>query len=239
LRKKERQNEIICPKGYAAILDRRFEEAIDHFLAFVDVDPDSIRDFDYDCDDSLESPETMIPKRTKLVSNLTFDPTRKSATVTLRANGVGSPTLTKEYSSRYSSFSSIQDPNVLRLQSKQESTLILPSEATSSSLSTTYRSLAFQTLADQVKSSVKNHPGNEWMFGVQNAQGQILRFRKELVDQCRSDQNRVLLERTPVRMDLSHSWLVLDSTLQCHLVSVYLIHHETLTSPKFMTFCTP
>jgi hypothetical protein len=173
-----------------------------------------------------------------LVSNLTFDPTRKSATVTLRANGVGSPTLTKEYSSRYSSFSSIQDPNVLRLQSKQESTLILPSEATSSSLSTTYRSLAFQTLADQVKSSVKNHPGNEWMFGVQNAQGQILRFRKELVDQCRSDQNRVLLERTPVRMDLSHSWLVLDSILQCHVVSLYPIHHETLTLPTFVTVCT-
>jgi len=205
LLKKERQNEIICPKGYAALLDRRFEEAIDHFLAFVNVDPDSIRDFDYDYGDSLESPETMIPKRTKLVSDLTFDPTRKSATVKPHANGVGSHTLTKEYSSRYSSFSSIQDPNVLRLQSNQKSPLILPSEATSSSLSTTYRSLAFQTLADQVKSSVKNHPGNEWMFGVQNVKGQILRFRKELVDQCRSDQNRVLLERTPVRMDLSHS----------------------------------
>eukprot|EP00804_Cyclotella_cryptica_P012888 CCRYP_002249-RB/>CCRYP_002249-RB protein AED:0.13 eAED:0.13 QI:185/1/1/1/0.83/0.71/7/3037/1190 len=203
---KERQSEIICPKGYAALLDRRFEEAIDHFLAYVAVDPDSICDF-YENDDGdlLESPDDVIPKRTKLVSDLTFDPTRKSATVKLRANGAASPSLTKEYSSRYSSLSLNQEPIVQKLQSKQDSTLILPSEAASSSLATTYRSLAFQTLADQVKSSVKNHPGNEWMFGVQNVNGQILRFHEELVDQCRSDQPRVLLERTPVRMDLSHS----------------------------------
>ena len=183
----EKMEYIICPKGYAALLDRRFEEAIDHFLAYVENDPDSLTDFNDD--------EINLPKRIRLVSDLTFDPTKTMATA---RNGEW-----KRESSKYTyvklSSGSSEDSNQKHFQSNN---LLLPSDAASSSLAKAYRSLAFQTLADQVKSSVRNHPGNEWMFSVQSVKDQILTFRKELFGHPRL----MLLEKTPVRMDLSHSW---------------------------------
>ena len=181
---KQQREHIICPKGYAALLDRRFEEAIDHFLAYVEEDPDSICDF-YDG-------EILMPKKTALTSDLTFDPSRKMATVNRSA-------VMEKETSRYESFSS---KCFRKEQSVKQLKLLLPSEAASSSLAKAYRSLAFQTLADQVKSSVRTHPGNEWMFKVQSVKDQMLRFNEDLL----GDQRLMLLEKTPVRMDLSHSW---------------------------------
>ena len=40
-----------------------------------------------------------------------------------------------------------------------------PSEALSSGLASAYRQLGFQTLADQVRRSVRSLSGNQWMFG--------------------------------------------------------------------------
>lgn len=73
-----------------------------------------------------------------------------------------------------------------------------PSEAISSALATAYYKLGFQTLANQVRSSVKNHPGNSWMFDVKDPQNQPRRIHKKLMEEG------ALQERTPVRMDLSH-----------------------------------
>ena len=198
----EKKEYFICPKGYAALLDRRFEEAIDRFLEYVEVDPDSMSEYNDE--------QIVLPKRTRMISDLTFDPTRKTAT--LRS--------TKERSRR-SNFSSelVHDEQQKQPQSKLR--LLLPSEAASSSLATTYRSLAFQTLADQVKSSVRSHPGNEWMFGVSCVKEQTLKFHDGLI--CGEN---VLVERTPVRMDLSHSWYVL--VLRYGEYLIMLVYHSNI-----------
>jgi hypothetical protein len=73
-----------------------------------------------------------------------------------------------------------------------------PSKAISSALAKAYYHLGFQTLADQVRSSVKNHPGNLWMFHVQLPQDHPQPMHVEL------RSGRILQEQTPVRMDLSH-----------------------------------
>ena len=79
-------------------------------------------------------------------------------------------------------------------------------EGLSSALSNAYYKLAFQTLADQVKRSVRTTPGNNWMFRIGHPEDQPLKFRKELLQK---DQNTglfpLLSEKTPVRMDLTHS----------------------------------
>lgn len=78
------------------------------------------------------------------------------------------------------------------------------SDALSSALAMGYRELAFQTLADQVRRSVRNHPGNQWMFQVEHPRAHPRKVRHELVEH--SDRGApVLRERTPVRMDLTHS----------------------------------
>ncbi|MCU0247533.1 MAG: UTP--glucose-1-phosphate uridylyltransferase, partial [Bryobacter sp.] len=79
-----------------------------------------------------------------------------------------------------------------------------PSEAVSSALSAAYRGLAFQTLADQVRRSVRSVRGNQWMFRAGHPGEHPLRLRPELL---RIDNGLypVLRERTPVRMDLTHS----------------------------------
>lgn len=70
------------------------------------------------------------------------------------------------------------------------------SKAISSALAKAYYNLGFQTLADQVKLSVKHHPGNLWMYQVSlpenHPQPVILK------------EGVILHEQTPVRMDLSH-----------------------------------
>ncbi len=79
-------------------------------------------------------------------------------------------------------------------------------EGICSALADAYYKLAFQTLADQVKKSVRTTPGNKWMFRISHPFDHPLKFRKELTE---ADPTTglfpVLKEQTPVRMDLSHS----------------------------------
>src|SRR5215213_3201487 len=56
-----------------------------------------------------------------------------------------------------------------------------PSDAISSALAAAYHRLAFQTLADQVRHSVRSVRGNQWMFRVGHPSDQPLRVRPELV----------------------------------------------------------
>jgi hypothetical protein len=81
-----------------------------------------------------------------------------------------------------------------------------PSAALSSALAAGYRSLGFQTLADQVRRSVRSLRGNQWMFRAAHPEDVPLRIRPELLKRQTPDQLfPVLRESTPVRMDLSHS----------------------------------
>jgi hypothetical protein len=73
-------------------------------------------------------------------------------------------------------------------------------DAISSALAEAYRGLAFQTLADQVRRSVRESPGNQWMFDLASPEAHPLRARLEMLAYPRI----VLRERTPVRMDLTH-----------------------------------
>jgi hypothetical protein len=80
-----------------------------------------------------------------------------------------------------------------------------PSDALSSALAAAYHRLAFQTLADQVRRSVRSVRGNQWMFRVGHPEDQPLRLRSELLLRDSAGSFPVLRERTPVRMDLTHS----------------------------------
>ena len=80
-----------------------------------------------------------------------------------------------------------------------------PSDALSSSLAAAYHRLAFQTLADQVRRSVRTVRGNQWMFRMGHPKDQPLRFRPELLTPAADGSFPILRERTPVRMDLTHS----------------------------------
>jgi hypothetical protein len=80
-----------------------------------------------------------------------------------------------------------------------------PSDAVSSALAAAYQKLAFQTLADQVRRSVRGVSGNQWMFRMGHPDDQPLRIRKELTARDpATGLYPVLRERTPVRMDLTH-----------------------------------
>jgi hypothetical protein len=78
-----------------------------------------------------------------------------------------------------------------------------PSAAISSALAAGYRSLAFQTLADQVRRSVRSVRGNQWMFRTGHPADYALRLRPELL--AGDPAFPILRETTPVRMDLTHS----------------------------------
>jgi hypothetical protein len=80
-----------------------------------------------------------------------------------------------------------------------------PSDAISSALGVTYRELALQTLANQVRKSVRSLRGNQWMFRVGHPADHALRIRPELLARGESGMFPLLRESTPVRMDLSHS----------------------------------
>jgi hypothetical protein len=81
-----------------------------------------------------------------------------------------------------------------------------PSDAIASALAAAYHRLAFQTLADQVRRSVRAVRGNQWMFRVGHPADQPLRVRGELTGRADPAAPFPLLrEATPVRMDLSHS----------------------------------
>ncbi len=78
------------------------------------------------------------------------------------------------------------------------------SDATCSALAESFYKLAFQRLADQVKSSVQSFHGNEWMFQTKSIADLDLKLQSNLLDRS-SGNFPTLIERTPVRMDLSHS----------------------------------
>ncbi|PYI85001.1 MAG: UTP--glucose-1-phosphate uridylyltransferase, partial [Verrucomicrobia bacterium] len=80
-----------------------------------------------------------------------------------------------------------------------------PSDGISSALAAAYQRLAFQTLADQVRRSVRSVRGNQWMFRMGHPADQPLRLRPELLPRRALDGTYpILRERTPVRMDLTH-----------------------------------
>ena len=85
-----------------------------------------------------------------------------------------------------------------------------PSDAISSALAATYRDLGLQTLANQVRKSVRGLRGNQWMFRVGHPADHALRIRPELLARAAAGEPGagmfpVLRESTPVRMDLSHA----------------------------------
>ena len=79
-----------------------------------------------------------------------------------------------------------------------------PSAAISSALAAAYHGLAFQTLAGQVRRSVRTVRGNQWMFRTGHPADYPLRLRPELLAQS-GGLFPILRETTPVRMDLTHS----------------------------------
>ena len=79
------------------------------------------------------------------------------------------------------------------------------SDGLSSALASAYRGLAFQTLAGQVRRSVRSVRGNQWMFRTGHSADYALRIRSELLIRTAGGPFPILHESTPVRMDLSHS----------------------------------
>ncbi len=81
-----------------------------------------------------------------------------------------------------------------------------PSDGIASALAAAYHSLGFQTLADQVRRSVRSVRGNQWMFRIGHPADHPLRVRNELLQRdAESGLFPLLHESTPVRMDLIHS----------------------------------
>ena len=81
-----------------------------------------------------------------------------------------------------------------------------PNGTIASALARAYEEIALQTLADQVRRSVRSCRGNRWMFRVGSADEHPLRLDARLLER-EGDEGLfpVLVERTPVRLDLSHS----------------------------------
>ncbi len=81
-----------------------------------------------------------------------------------------------------------------------------PSDTIASALAAAYRELGFQTLANQVRHSVRSTRGNQWMFRTGHPTDHPLRIVPQLkqADPATS-LFPVLWQRNPVRMDLSHS----------------------------------
>ncbi|MCA9179570.1 MAG: UTP--glucose-1-phosphate uridylyltransferase [Planctomycetales bacterium] len=79
------------------------------------------------------------------------------------------------------------------------------SDGLSSALAHAYRDLAFQTLANQVRKSVRTVRGNQWMFRTGHPADHPLRIRGELLERDEHGLAPTMVERTAVRMDFSHS----------------------------------
>ncbi len=78
-------------------------------------------------------------------------------------------------------------------------------DSISSALAASYYRLGFQTLANQVKKSVRSVRGNQWMFRMGHPLNQPLRIRRELLQtDAQTGLFPILRECTPVRMDLTH-----------------------------------
>ena len=81
-----------------------------------------------------------------------------------------------------------------------------PNSALCSALAQAYEQVAFQTLADQVRRSVRSCQGNRWMFRIGGVDEHPLRLDRRLLERSGSEGlYPILVERTPVRLDLSHS----------------------------------
>ena len=81
-----------------------------------------------------------------------------------------------------------------------------PSDGLSSALAEAYHKLGFQTLADQVRASVRGVRGNQWMFRMGHPDDHPLRIQPELLDMDpATGASPLLRECTAVRMDFSHS----------------------------------
>jgi len=75
-----------------------------------------------------------------------------------------------------------------------------------SALAKAYHRLTFQTLANQVRRSVRACAGNQWMFRVGHADDHPLRLHPRLLERSADSLlYPILCESTPVRLDLSHS----------------------------------
>lgn len=81
-----------------------------------------------------------------------------------------------------------------------------PNATLFSALADSYHQLSFQTLADQVRKSVRSSKGNQWMFRVGHQDEHPIRLHPKLLQ--RSENSLfypILHEQTSVRMDLTHS----------------------------------
>jgi len=75
-----------------------------------------------------------------------------------------------------------------------------------SALAQAYERITYQTLADQVRRSVRSCKGNRWMFRVGGVDEHPIRIHPRLLEREADDGlYPILVERTPVRLDLSHS----------------------------------
>ena len=81
-----------------------------------------------------------------------------------------------------------------------------PDSALCSALADTYHQLAFQSLYDQVRRSVRDARGNQWMFRIGHADDHPIRLHPAMLARPAGALFYPILEETtPVRLDLSHS----------------------------------
>lgn len=81
-----------------------------------------------------------------------------------------------------------------------------PNSALASALAQAYEQVTYQTLADQVRRSVRGCAGNRWMFRVGHPDEHPIHLQPRLLERdAASGLYPILMERTPVRLDLSHS----------------------------------
>lgn len=222
----ERERYVFCPKGYAALLDRRFDESIDYFLASVPTSSSGTLSIDSHTEErrgeGSGDERTGLyasPQRTSLISRMDYCRSDSAATTTSADNSSyrryssprgdgGDVHFSRQSPPSGACGSTAGSPPGKRFGPRYDpdETFLLPSDATSSALARGYRSLAFQTLADQVQDSVRGHPGNEWMFQTTSVGDHPLRFADELLGPSGGGgELPTLLEKTPVRMDISHS----------------------------------
>jgi len=75
-----------------------------------------------------------------------------------------------------------------------------------SCLAESYHHLTFQILTDQVRKSVRSSKGNQWMFRVGHCDEHPLKIHPRMLQRDdKSELFPLLQEKTPVRMDLTHS----------------------------------
>ena len=161
--------------------------AIDYFLESVSNSSSTVPIYDNEAgnDSHKGSALSNVPRRTSLVSLLSYS-SRSDGLITSMNNlfdnsddesdelddeliqsAIASARITSDITPSSSSSSSLA--------------LLLPSDATSSALAKAYRDLAFQTLADQVRNSVRLHPGNGWMFDTVNVTTTPLHFIDDIL----------------------------------------------------------